>query len=105
MSASNAIERNLGDVNADQLVLELLDRDLSELSDELKTILLFQVGSSLKESLQSESRSFTGSSKTLTSFEKVDPEAFICSDERILPVIKFIEAITGNELDKRIWSK
>ena len=82
---------------SEQLVLALLNRDLSSLSEDLKCIILFKVGSGLRESLQMEAKTFTGASKNLTNFEKVDPQSFISSDDRLLPVIKFVEEITGKD--------
>ena len=41
----------LTEFKSDQLVLELVNRDLGSLSEELKSIILYQVGSSLKETL------------------------------------------------------
>ena len=98
MSKENC-EQALLNFQSDQLVLALLDRDLSSLSEDLKCIILFKVGSGLRESLQKESKTFAGSSKNLTTFEKIDPQSFICSDDRLLPVIKFVEGITGKDFD------
>ena len=98
MSESNT-DTLLAEYKSDQLVLELLNRDLASLPEELKSIILYKVGSSLKETLLIESRSFTGNSKNLTSFENIDIQSFICSDDRSLPVIKFIEGITGKDFN------
>ena len=85
---------------SEHLMLALCDHDdLTSLSDDLKSILLFKIASSLHTSLQIESKVYAGTSKNLTTFEKVEPKSFIRSDERCLPVIKFIEGITGKDFE------
>ena len=59
---------------SEQLVLALVDRDLSSLSEDLKCIVLFQIGCSLHESLQAESKKFTTGSKNLTDTVKLTLE-------------------------------
>ena len=91
-------DKTLLDFTSEQLVLALVDRDLSSVSEDLKSIVLYQIGTSLNESLQAESKTFAGISMNLTSFEKVDPEKFITSDDRCLPVINLWRALLGNLL-------
>ena len=45
----------LSKFNSEQLVIALIDRDLCKLSDDLKSIILFKLSSSLNTSLQTES--------------------------------------------------
>ena len=83
----------------EQLVLSILHRDLSLLSEDLKCIILFKVGCTLYESIKKEAKTFIGQSSKLESFEKVDPKSFLTSDDRCLPVIKFVEGLTGKHFD------
>ena len=89
----------LENVGVEELVLSLLDRDLSLLSEDLKCIVLYKMGCSLHESFKKESQTFTGLSTKLKTFEKIDPQTFMRSDDRSLPVIKFIEGLTGKYFD------
>ena len=88
----------LRDFSSESLVLELLRRDVSDLTEDLQCIVLFKLGCNLYKRLKEESLAFVGLATKMTNFEN-NPETFVRSEDRVLPVIKFLEGLTGKNLE------
>ena len=89
----------LRDFSSENLVLELLRRDISDLTEDLQCIILFKLGCNLYQRLKQESQSFVGLATKMTNFENNNPETFVRSEDRVLPVVKFLEGLTGKNLE------
>ena len=86
----------LSNVSTEDLAKTLCGRDdLRDVSENVKSILLFKLGDTLFDDILAETRRYVGLTKKLTTFENIPPETFLASVLRCLPILKFLEGVTG----------